>query len=189
MDIVKLVLWKWDKNRKKPQSLKHLMHMGNLQPPCESSCRVYVSCVKVTIIVVVKLLLPRRKQGFSIDLWYVCNQYSFCLSKLEAALHNPVHCALLGFSAASTSLPQGYLWVSNVFLTHTQDVQHTPVETYSCGKCECIYFEGCSRFSKSCRVLYDEWGITSLSLDLWEFSWIQEEREIHREKMMQRICY
>uniref|UniRef100_A0A665XD24 DH domain-containing protein n=1 Tax=Echeneis naucrates TaxID=173247 RepID=A0A665XD24_ECHNA len=34
--------------------------------------------------------------------------------KLEAALHNPVHCALLGFSAASTSLPQGYLWVSNV---------------------------------------------------------------------------
>ncbi|XP_034442321.1 rho guanine nucleotide exchange factor 10-like protein isoform X4 [Hippoglossus hippoglossus] len=32
--------------------------------------------------------------------------------KLEAALHNPVHCALLGFSAASTSLPQGYLWVS-----------------------------------------------------------------------------
>uniref|UniRef100_UPI0037E7A7BF rho guanine nucleotide exchange factor 10-like protein isoform X1 n=1 Tax=Semicossyphus pulcher TaxID=241346 RepID=UPI0037E7A7BF len=32
--------------------------------------------------------------------------------KLEAALHNPVHCALLGFSAASTSLPQGYLWVA-----------------------------------------------------------------------------
>ncbi|CAL8383462.1 unnamed protein product [Boreogadus saida] len=31
--------------------------------------------------------------------------------KLEAALHNPVHCSLLGFSAASTSLPQGYLWV------------------------------------------------------------------------------
>uniref|UniRef100_A0A665XDM4 DH domain-containing protein n=1 Tax=Echeneis naucrates TaxID=173247 RepID=A0A665XDM4_ECHNA len=31
---------------------------------------------------------------------------------LEAALHNPVHCALLGFSAASTSLPQGYLWVA-----------------------------------------------------------------------------
>uniref|UniRef100_A0A669B4T2 Rho guanine nucleotide exchange factor 10 like n=1 Tax=Oreochromis niloticus TaxID=8128 RepID=A0A669B4T2_ORENI len=36
----------------------------------------------------------------------------FCLLKLEAALHNPVHCALLGFSAASTSLPQGYLWVA-----------------------------------------------------------------------------
>ncbi|XP_029006136.1 rho guanine nucleotide exchange factor 10-like protein isoform X2 [Betta splendens] len=33
--------------------------------------------------------------------------------KLEAALHNPVHCALLGFSAASTSLPPGYLWVAS----------------------------------------------------------------------------
>ncbi|XP_015230836.1 PREDICTED: rho guanine nucleotide exchange factor 10-like protein isoform X2 [Cyprinodon variegatus] len=32
--------------------------------------------------------------------------------KLETALHNPVNCALLGFSAASTSLPQGYLWVA-----------------------------------------------------------------------------
>ncbi|XP_062312163.1 rho guanine nucleotide exchange factor 10-like protein [Osmerus eperlanus] len=32
--------------------------------------------------------------------------------KLEAAIHNPVQCAMLGFSAASTSLPQGYLWVS-----------------------------------------------------------------------------
>ncbi|KAK7913430.1 hypothetical protein WMY93_013641 [Mugilogobius chulae] len=32
--------------------------------------------------------------------------------KLEAALHHPVHSALLGFSAASTSLPQGYLWVT-----------------------------------------------------------------------------
>ncbi|KAJ3603100.1 hypothetical protein NHX12_030844 [Muraenolepis orangiensis] len=32
---------------------------------------------------------------------------------MEAALHNPVHCALLGFSAASTSLPQGYLWVAS----------------------------------------------------------------------------
>uniref|UniRef100_A0A8C5DFR8 DH domain-containing protein n=1 Tax=Gouania willdenowi TaxID=441366 RepID=A0A8C5DFR8_GOUWI len=31
---------------------------------------------------------------------------------LQAALHNPVHCSLLGFSAASTSLPQGYLWVA-----------------------------------------------------------------------------
>ncbi|XP_010880021.2 rho guanine nucleotide exchange factor 10-like protein isoform X4 [Esox lucius] len=30
--------------------------------------------------------------------------------KLNAALHNPVQCALLGFSATSTSLPQGYLW-------------------------------------------------------------------------------
>ncbi|XP_036388671.1 rho guanine nucleotide exchange factor 10-like protein isoform X2 [Megalops cyprinoides] len=33
--------------------------------------------------------------------------------KLQAALHNPVQCALLGFSAASTSLPQGYLWVAS----------------------------------------------------------------------------
>ncbi|XP_056129365.1 rho guanine nucleotide exchange factor 10-like protein [Lampris incognitus] len=32
--------------------------------------------------------------------------------KLAAALHNPVQCTLLGFSAASTSLPQGYLWVA-----------------------------------------------------------------------------
>ncbi|XP_048877640.1 rho guanine nucleotide exchange factor 10-like protein [Brienomyrus brachyistius] len=33
--------------------------------------------------------------------------------KLEAGLHNPVQCALLGLSAASTSLPQGYLWVAS----------------------------------------------------------------------------
>ncbi|XP_060749556.1 rho guanine nucleotide exchange factor 10-like protein isoform X2 [Tachysurus vachellii] len=33
--------------------------------------------------------------------------------KLQMALHNPVQCALLGFSAASTSLPQGYLWVAS----------------------------------------------------------------------------
>ncbi|XP_077384551.1 rho guanine nucleotide exchange factor 10-like protein isoform X2 [Festucalex cinctus] len=32
--------------------------------------------------------------------------------KLEAAIHNPVPCAMLGFSAASTSLPQGFLWVA-----------------------------------------------------------------------------
>ncbi|XP_062842217.1 rho guanine nucleotide exchange factor 10-like protein [Trichomycterus rosablanca] len=32
--------------------------------------------------------------------------------KLKVALHNPVQCTLLGFSAASTSLPQGYLWVA-----------------------------------------------------------------------------
>ncbi|XP_061893810.1 rho guanine nucleotide exchange factor 10-like protein [Entelurus aequoreus] len=31
---------------------------------------------------------------------------------LEAAIHNPVQCAMLGFSAASTSLPQGFLWVA-----------------------------------------------------------------------------
>ncbi|XP_065141979.1 rho guanine nucleotide exchange factor 10-like protein isoform X1 [Paramisgurnus dabryanus] len=34
--------------------------------------------------------------------------------KLQAGLYNPVQCALLGFSAASTSLPQGYLWVASV---------------------------------------------------------------------------
>uniref|UniRef100_A0A8C1TVI9 Rho guanine nucleotide exchange factor (GEF) 10-like b n=1 Tax=Cyprinus carpio TaxID=7962 RepID=A0A8C1TVI9_CYPCA len=33
--------------------------------------------------------------------------------KLQAGLYNPVHCSLLGFSAASTSLPQGYLWVAS----------------------------------------------------------------------------
>ncbi|MFT7814163.1 rho guanine nucleotide exchange factor 10-like protein isoform X1 [Arapaima gigas] len=33
--------------------------------------------------------------------------------KLEAGLHNPVQSALLGFSTASTSLPQGYLWVAS----------------------------------------------------------------------------
>uniref|UniRef100_A0A1A8GQ38 Chromodomain helicase DNA binding protein 5 n=1 Tax=Nothobranchius korthausae TaxID=1143690 RepID=A0A1A8GQ38_9TELE len=32
--------------------------------------------------------------------------------KLEMALHSPVQCSLLGFSAASTSLPQGYFWVA-----------------------------------------------------------------------------
>ncbi|KAM4610770.1 rho guanine nucleotide exchange factor 10-like protein isoform 2-T4 [Polymixia lowei] len=33
--------------------------------------------------------------------------------KLEAALHVPAQCTLLGFCAASTSLPQGYLWVTS----------------------------------------------------------------------------
>uniref|UniRef100_A0A8C6SP29 Rho guanine nucleotide exchange factor (GEF) 10-like a n=2 Tax=Neogobius melanostomus TaxID=47308 RepID=A0A8C6SP29_9GOBI len=37
---------------------------------------------------------------------------SLPLSGRSTALHHPVHCALLGFSAASTSLPQGYLWVA-----------------------------------------------------------------------------
>ncbi|XP_053431167.1 rho guanine nucleotide exchange factor 10-like protein isoform X2 [Nycticebus coucang] len=31
--------------------------------------------------------------------------------QLGAMVHNPVNCPLLGFSAVSTSLPQGYLWV------------------------------------------------------------------------------
>ena len=33
--------------------------------------------------------------------------------QLGALVHSPVSCPLLGFSAISTSLPQGYLWVSN----------------------------------------------------------------------------
>ncbi|XP_068452032.1 rho guanine nucleotide exchange factor 10-like protein isoform X2 [Clinocottus analis] len=45
--------------------------------------------------------------------------------KLEAALHNPVHCALLGFSAASTSLPQGYFWVAG------GDGPHGQIEIFS----------------------------------------------------------
>ncbi|XP_072521489.1 rho guanine nucleotide exchange factor 10-like protein isoform X2 [Salminus brasiliensis] len=46
--------------------------------------------------------------------------------KLEAALHNPVQCALLGFSAASTSLPQGYLWVAS-----RDDSGQSQVEVFS----------------------------------------------------------
>ncbi|KAG1961797.1 rho guanine nucleotide exchange factor 10-like protein [Pimephales promelas] len=46
--------------------------------------------------------------------------------KLQAALYNPVHCALLGFSAASTSLPQGYLWVAS-----RGDDSHGQVEIFS----------------------------------------------------------
>ncbi|KAK7128831.1 hypothetical protein R3I94_017160 [Phoxinus phoxinus] len=46
--------------------------------------------------------------------------------KLQAALYNPVHCALLGFSAASTSLPQGYLWVVS-----GGDDSHGQVEIFS----------------------------------------------------------
>ncbi|KAI4881281.1 hypothetical protein NFI96_032545, partial [Prochilodus magdalenae] len=46
--------------------------------------------------------------------------------KLQMALHNPVHCSLLGFSAASTSLPQGYLWVAS-----GGDDTHGQVEIFS----------------------------------------------------------
>ncbi|XP_077070672.1 rho guanine nucleotide exchange factor 10-like protein isoform X2 [Siphateles boraxobius] len=46
--------------------------------------------------------------------------------KLQAALYNPVQCALLGFSAASTSLPQGYLWVAS-----GGDDSHGQVEIFS----------------------------------------------------------
>uniref|UniRef100_A0A4W5RV07 Rho guanine nucleotide exchange factor 10 like n=2 Tax=Hucho hucho TaxID=62062 RepID=A0A4W5RV07_9TELE len=44
----------------------------------------------------------------------------------STALHNPVQCALLGFSAASTSLPQGYLWVAS-----GGDVTQGQVEIFS----------------------------------------------------------
>uniref|UniRef100_A0A672LBE9 Rho guanine nucleotide exchange factor 10 like n=1 Tax=Sinocyclocheilus grahami TaxID=75366 RepID=A0A672LBE9_SINGR len=46
--------------------------------------------------------------------------------KLQAVLYNPVHCSLLGFSAASTSLPQGYLWVAS-----GGDDSHGQVEIFS----------------------------------------------------------
>ncbi|TRY87051.1 hypothetical protein DNTS_009148 [Danionella cerebrum] len=46
--------------------------------------------------------------------------------KLQAALYNPVQCSLLGFSAASTSLPQGYLWVAS-----GGDGSHGLVEIFS----------------------------------------------------------
>ncbi|XP_057218947.1 rho guanine nucleotide exchange factor 10-like protein isoform X2 [Triplophysa rosa] len=46
--------------------------------------------------------------------------------KLQAGLYNPVQCALLGFSAASTSLPQGYLWVAS-----GGDDSHGQVEIFS----------------------------------------------------------
>lgn len=54
-----------------------------------------------------------------------CNIYGYLIFvfyplQLEAALHNPVQCALLGFSAASTSLPQGYLWVSDLHIHSLQ---------------------------------------------------------------------
>ncbi|XP_047663192.1 rho guanine nucleotide exchange factor 10-like protein isoform X5 [Tachysurus fulvidraco] len=46
--------------------------------------------------------------------------------KLQMALHNPVQCALLGFSVASTSLPQGYLWVAS-----SGDESYGQVEIFS----------------------------------------------------------
>ncbi|CAG03520.1 unnamed protein product, partial [Tetraodon nigroviridis] len=47
-------------------------------------------------------------------------------SQLGAALHSPVHCALLGFSAASTSLPPGYLWVGG-----GEDASQGQIEIFS----------------------------------------------------------
>lgn len=37
----------------------------------------------------------------------------FLFLQLGGLVHSPVNCPLLGFSAVSTSLPQGYLWVSS----------------------------------------------------------------------------
>uniref|UniRef100_A0A671NN23 Rho guanine nucleotide exchange factor 10-like protein n=1 Tax=Sinocyclocheilus anshuiensis TaxID=1608454 RepID=A0A671NN23_9TELE len=48
------------------------------------------------------------------------------MQDLKAGLYNPVHCSLLGFSAASTSLPQGYLWVAS-----GGDDSHGQVEIFS----------------------------------------------------------
>ncbi|KAM3617479.1 uncharacterized protein V6R79_006755 [Siganus canaliculatus] len=47
--------------------------------------------------------------------------------KLEAALHSPFQSSLLGFCTASTSLPQGYLWVAGGGSTS----DHGQVEIYS----------------------------------------------------------
>lgn len=37
--------------------------------------------------------------------------------QLGGLVHSPVNSPLLGFSAVSTSLPQGYLWVSSAICT------------------------------------------------------------------------
>lgn len=60
---------------------------------------------KCTIAVVQLPFLPTELLTFSLFLISPCAQ-------LGAAVHSPVHSSLLGFSAISTSLPQGYLWVS-----------------------------------------------------------------------------
>ena len=65
----------------------------------------------------------------------------FCV-QLETALHNPVQCALLGFSAASTSLPQGYLWVSvfplDLKLTHLCFMLSSAAYASLCLCCCCV---------------------------------------------------
>ncbi|XP_062822013.1 rho guanine nucleotide exchange factor 10-like protein isoform X4 [Anolis carolinensis] len=50
--------------------------------------------------------------------------------QLGAAVHSPVHSSLLGFSAVSTSLPQGYLWVGG-----GQDGAGGQVEIFSLNRC------------------------------------------------------
>lgn len=64
---------------------------------------------------------------------------SAMFGQLEAALHSPSQSRLLGFCTASTSLPQGYLWVSLSF--HCSEniffIQYSPAPMWIC-MFECI---------------------------------------------------
>nr|XP_020637761.1 rho guanine nucleotide exchange factor 10-like protein isoform X6 [Pogona vitticeps] len=63
-------------------------------------------------------LCPEEDKKSKAPFWcpiLVCRLPAFSSRALDlqlgAAIHSPVHSSLLGFSAISTSLPQGYLWV------------------------------------------------------------------------------
>ncbi|XP_060115011.1 rho guanine nucleotide exchange factor 10-like protein isoform X4 [Heteronotia binoei] len=63
-------------------------------------------------------LCPEEDKKSKAPFWcpiLVCRVLAFSSKALDlqlgAAVHSPVHSSLLGFSAISTSLPQGYLWV------------------------------------------------------------------------------
>nr|XP_056721574.1 rho guanine nucleotide exchange factor 10-like protein isoform X2 [Euleptes europaea] len=63
-------------------------------------------------------LCPEEDKKSKAPFWcpiLVCRLPAFSSKALDlqlgAAVHSPVHSSLLGFSAISTSLPQGYLWV------------------------------------------------------------------------------
>ncbi|XP_053136508.1 rho guanine nucleotide exchange factor 10-like protein isoform X4 [Hemicordylus capensis] len=62
-------------------------------------------------------LCPEEDKKSKAPFWcpiLVCRLPAFSRAldlQLGTALHSPVHSSLLGFSAVSTSLPQGYLWV------------------------------------------------------------------------------
>ncbi|XP_048374793.1 rho guanine nucleotide exchange factor 10-like protein isoform X7 [Sphaerodactylus townsendi] len=63
-------------------------------------------------------LCPEEDKKSKAPFWcpiLVCRLPAFSSKALDlqlgAAVHSPVHSSLLGFSAVSTSLPQGYLWV------------------------------------------------------------------------------
>ncbi|XP_042334406.1 rho guanine nucleotide exchange factor 10-like protein isoform X11 [Sceloporus undulatus] len=63
-------------------------------------------------------LCPEEDKKSKAPFWcpiLVCRLPAFSSRALDlqlgAAIHSPVHSSLLGFSAVSTSLPQGYLWV------------------------------------------------------------------------------